>query len=434
MRGGAVSEIDHPPSRAPSDGVAPAPAYAGEWADGLRLNDKTLRPTGCLHNVVLILSEHPEWAGVIAMDRFSGRILKRKPGPHGGDVGEWSDLDDTRTTLWLSKVYEFEPQQKIMIQAVEAVAENNGFHEVQAYLKGLKWDGIPRVEKAGWLATYLGAEDTDYNRIAGMRWMISAVARVMRPGVKADHVLILEGPQGLGKSTALRILFGDYFSDSPMRLGDREAAMMIRGVWGVELGELDSFNKAESTAAKQFFGASDDRYRSPWGKRPATVKRQCVFCGSTNQVVYLKDETGNRRIWPVTCTRADADELRADRDQLWAEAVVLYERGEPWYPLESERPMFEEEQEKRLPDDGDSQRLRTWLESPDAGGARRKQVTMEEICLAMIGTDITRWTRSAQTSIGQKMSRMGGWTHVQVRVDEGTRERRVRVYERIKDA
>lgn len=400
-------------------------AQAAFFAKRLQ-HDAKKRAKATLYNVVLILSDHPAWKGVIGWDRFGGRIMKLKPPPTGTGVGEWSDNDDNRTILWISKTFDVEPKPQTMVQAVDTVAQENAYHVVRDYLAGLVWDGKPRVEKTGWLQAYLGAPDTEYHRKAGMRWLISAVARVMTEGCKADHVLILEGIQGLGKSSSLRALFGDWFTDTPLRLGDREASMVVRGCWGVELGELDSLNRAESTSAKQFFSQQDDRYRSPWGRRPQTVARQCVFCGSTNQTVYLKDDTGNRRFWPVECTRADMDDLKADRDQLWAEALVLFKRGEPWWPLPAERAMFEEEQGKRMIGDPFEEKIRAWLENPEVDG-RRKRVWMHQILSGALGLDTGRWSRAEYTRVGQAMSRIEGWRHRQI-MEDGRREW---VYERI---
>jgi len=409
-----------------------AAAQADVFVERLRRHPKTYKVFATLYNVVMILTEHPQWAGVIGWDEFSGRIMKLRAPPSGGRAGEWEDEDDNRAVLWMSRAFGIEPKPQLMLQAVDLVAHDAGYHVVRDYLTALTWDGNPRIEKAGWLQAYLGAVDTDYHRIAGMRWLVSAVARVMRPPCKADHVLILEGLQGLGKSSSLKVLFGDWFTDSPIRIGDREAMMLIRGCWGVEMGELDSLNRAESTASKQFFSQQDDRYRSPWGRRPQTVPRQCVFSGSTNQRVYLKDESGNRRYWPIACTRADLTELRADRDQIWAEAVVLFERGEPWYPLPDERALFEAEQEKRMIRDAFDERIRAWLEEPD-GGVRRKRVSMSAILGDALKLDTGRWTKVEQTRVGQVMSRIDGWVHRQVMIDDGTNKRRVWVYERQSD-
>lgn len=403
---------------------------AAFFSSRLRTTEKG-KVLSSLFNVVLILSEHPEWRGTIGWDEFSGRIMKLKKPPCGGSTGEWEDDDDNRSILWMSEHFLIEPKPAVMLQAVDLVARQHSYHVVREYLKALVWDGRPRVEKAGWLQAYLGAPDTEYHRIAGMRWLISAVARVMRPPCKADHVLILEGLQGLGKSSSLKVLFGDWFTDSPIRIGDREAMMLIRGVWGAEMGELDSLNRAESTASKQFFSQIDDRYRSPWGRRPQTVPRQCVFSGSTNQRVYLKDDSGNRRYWPVECTRADLDELRADRDQLWAEALVLFQRGEPWHPLPEERDMFTEEQNKRMVQDAFSESIRAWLDAPD-GGALRQRVTMSQILGQALNLDRGKWSRVEQTRVGQLMSRIEGWTHRQVTIEEGSTRRRVWVYDRDK--
>lgn len=406
-----------------------AAAQADDFIGRLKTHPKTGTVAGSLLNVTTILDEHPHWKGCIGLDRFSGRILKRREPPSGGGLGEWADIDDSRATLWMSREFGLEPKPDVLVRAVDVVAENNAFHVVRDYLRTLTWDGKPRVQTAGWLCVYLGAPETDYHRIAGMRWLISAVARVMHPPCKADHVLILEGLQGLGKSTSLKVLFGDWFTDSSIRIGDREAAMVLRGVWGAELGELDSLNRAESTAAKQFFSQQDDRYRSPWGRRPQTVPRQCVFSGSTNQTIYLKDDTGNRRYWPIECTRADLEELRADRDQIWAEAVHLFDRGEAWHPLLAERKLFEAEQEKRMIRDAIEERIRDWLEQSVSEG-RRKRVTMSEILGGALNLDAGKWTRVEQTRVGQVLSRIDGWRHRQVEIIEGATKRRIWVYER----
>lgn len=392
--------------------LPPGAAPAIDWQQQLRHN-KEGRLSPSLHNVSLILQNHEIWRGVIAHDLFAGRILKRKPPPWGGPLGEWADIDDTRLMLWLSSHWGIEPKQEVIIRCVEIAAEDNAYHEVRDYLSALKWDGVPRLSM--WLAAYVGAIQSDYCAAVGTKWLVSAVARAFQPGCKADHVLILEGDQGAGKSTALRILFGQWFTDAPFRLGDREGWMTIRGKWGIELSELDSFNRAETTAAKAFFSQSEDRYRTPWGKRPADVRRSCVFAGTTNQSIYLRDESGNRRYWPVRCGIIDLEELRADRDQLWAEAVHRYQQGIPWHVTSEERALFEAEQEARLIPDAYETQITRWLrESPEVN-----VVTMADVLQKALQLDPGKWTRVEQTRVGQVMSRLD-WPRI--RSSSGSRE------------
>ena len=180
-------------------------------------------------------------------------------------------------------------------------------------------------------STYLGVEDTDYSRAVGSRWLISAVARIFQPGAKADCCLILEGLQGIRKSTALRTIAGEYFTDELADLGSKDAAMQTRGVWIIELSELDNLSHAEVARIKAFMSRATDRFRPPYGMRLVESARQCVFAGTVNHGTYLRDETGGRRFWPVVCGRIDVEGLGEVRDQLWAEAKARYQSGCPWW-------------------------------------------------------------------------------------------------------
>jgi putative DNA primase/helicase len=166
------------------------------------------------------------------------------------------------------------------------------------------------------------------------RWLISAVARVFQPGAKADCCLILEGGQGIGKSSALRILGDPWFTDEIADLGGKDASFQTQGVWIVEIAELDSMNRSEVSRIKSFMSRNVGRFRPPYGRRIVESPRQCVFAGSVNHNVYLRDETGGRRFWPVECRSIDLAGLKRDRDQPWAEAVFKYQAGSPWW-LES---------------------------------------------------------------------------------------------------
>lgn len=375
------------------------PATDAPWREKLQYSEKggmVAHP----FNVALILGNDARWQGVIAYDSFSSKIRKMRTPPYGGAPGDWSDLDDIKVTLWLAEVYGLRVKSAMVLEAVNSVAHDNAFHPVREYLDGLEWDGVPRLDQ--WLQRCLGVQDCDYTRKVGKRWPLSAVARVFRPGCKADSVLILEGMQGAGKSTSMSVLGGEWFMDTPFNLGDKDGYQAIRGKWIVELGELDAFNKAESTRAKQFFSASVDTYRESYGRRVLDVPRQCVFVGTTNQDEYLKDDTGNRRYWPVTCTRVDMERLREDRDQLWAEAVHCYRAGEVWWVERDESDVFAAEQDKRYQADMWEEPIITYLADKHIGEA----VTGAHLLEHALNIDPSHWDKPAQMRVGKIMHRL----------------------------
>jgi putative DNA primase/helicase len=382
------------------------PPAVGGWKDGLARTENGAL-IAHMSNVEMILANDERWRGVISFCAFSAKIVKSRTPPYGGEVGDWADIDDTRVMKWLAQQYNLRVKASSVIEAVSVVAHDHAFHPVRNYLHGLDWDRVPRL--GSWLTDIMGVAPSEYVTKVGKRWMIAAVARVMRPGCKADCVLILEGLQGEGKSSAVATLGGAWFMDTPFVLGDKEAFMKLRGKWLIELGELDSFNKAESTKAKQFFSASTDTYRESYGRRTNDVPRQCVFVGTTNQGEYLKDPTGNRRYWPVLCTKAEIEPLAEMRDQLWAEAMACYLAGERWWVTKDEAAMFTEEQDERFVVDEWEGPILGWLEESQIG----ETTTGSEVLAQALKLDFGHWGKPEQMRVGAIMHRLG-WRRVRL--------------------
>lgn len=358
-----------------------------------------------INNTTLVLQHDKDWAGVLGYCDFSYAVVKIKPPPfeNNATTGEWSDEDTARLRVWIAQRYSFAPKTADTDDAVLVAAQDSRFHPVRDYLNGLRWDGTPRLQD--WLSDYFGCEKNPYSMAVGEKWMIAAVARVMRPGCKMDHVLILEGTQGRGKSTALRILGGEFFSDTHFELGTKDAYQQMRGIWIYEMAELDAFNKAESTRAKAFFSATEDNYRPSYGRRNIRVPRQCIVAGSTNQDHYLKDVTGNRRYWPIFCHDIDLEALKKIRDQLWAEAVVQYNKGTPWRVLQEEWHLFADAQEDRYLGDAWEHEIAAWLN--DVEQKMINHFTTGQIMKGALEMKKTDMRPPEQIRVGLIMKRLG---------------------------
>ena len=443
-----------------ADFAPPEAALAGEpvpdsaWRDRLKRgrSDKDGNPGPVLawvSNIELIFEHDPAFSGALKYCEFSYRIIKSRELFDGVNAGEWIDSDTSATIGWLGRRYGFEPGDKVISHALVTVARRNAFHPVREYLDGLTWDGTERL--SSWLMDVyepaLAERDADidpadypadtpaYLALAGKKFLIGAVARIYHPGCKMDNVLILEGRQGLRKSTSVKTLFGEWFDDSPIPLGEKDSYQNIQGIWCHELAELDSFNKAESTTAKNFFGQTRDRYRPSYGHRAEDFPRQTVFVGTTNQDEYLKDYSGNRRYWPVKCRTVNLDLLEQQREQLLAEAVHCYQSGldayqqtgtnsEPWWVEgEAERVLFEAEQGQRFQGDAWEFYIQRYINSADCG----EYTTAAELLTNAIEKDPGQQTRADQNRIAPIMQSLG-WAKKKKRIVVGGSKKPVNCY------
>jgi putative DNA primase/helicase len=306
------------------------------WLENLEV-DKQGEYSKTIDNVVMILENDPIIKDAVALDAFAYRaVVKRKLPWRKSDTQntDWSDNDTANLRWYIEKVYGITGGNKIQ-DAIDVILARHTFHPVREYLNALQWDGTERVEEL--LIRYFDADDTVYTREVIKRALISAVARVYRPGCKADCMLVLKGPQGFKKSTFIDILGGPWYSDTLTSVQGKDAYEQIQGSWIVEVAELASMSKAEVEQVKHFISKRKDKFRPAYGRMTAEYFRQGVFMGTTNKDSPLRDISGGRRFWPVECKCKikNEEELRRLRDQIWAEVVSLFEAGAIWW-LEGE--------------------------------------------------------------------------------------------------
>lgn len=297
----------------------------------------------------------------IALDTFADRIVKRGSMPWKSPSTEWSDTDTAYLRTFLQTITGKSPSTEALIEGITIVADQNAFNPLVEWLDTLQWDGVPRIDEM--LSTYFKADDAALARIVSAKFLIGMVARAYDPGVKRDEVLIIEGEQGIGKSTALNILAGDeYFIDSLPNLHDKEAMQLLQGKWLVELGELAALRRSQIEDVKRFIVARHDNFRPAYGRLAVKRARTMIFAATTNASEYLKDPTGARRWWPVKLSsKIDLDGLARDRDQLFAEARLRLLVGQPFYLSPDEEAAFADVREAAEEIDPWHEPISAWL-------------------------------------------------------------------------
>ena len=366
------------------------------WKAKLRYDDSgNLKET--LANLVHIINHDPAWRGVLAYDEFSGDVLKRRlpPGP-AALLGEWRDIDSSFARIWLEEQYNLSPATLLVDEAIQAVAHLHAVHVVKEYLEPLRWDSKPRLKTLA--IRYFGADDNPVHRFVMQAWMVGAVKRIYEPGAKFDNVLVLEGKQGIRKSTALAVLGGPWHAESITDAGSKDSLMILRGKWIVEFSEFDALGRVETSRIKQHISDSNDVYRPTYGRRAITVQRQNVFAATVNPEKYLRDVTGARRFWPVRCEHIDIDALHRDRDQLWAEALHLYHQDEQTWAT-PEMTYLTEAQEERFMED-------PWEEHVIDCTYGKAQVLVKDV-LSYLRVDVPKQTQSDKNRVVKILGRLG---------------------------
>lgn len=307
------------------------------WMVLLEKNAQTGAVKATIDNVRIILEHDPLLKGKFALNEFAGRgeVLGSLPWDKREKRRLWDDNDNQGLYWYLERVYKISGNGKVD-GALSLHSNAHAFNDVKDYLKGLqgKWDGVPRLDSL--FIDYLGAKDTAYNRAITRKVFVAAVARAMTPGCKYDNMVILAGPQGIGKSTLLDKMSRGWFNDSIRTFEGKEASELLQGVWLVEVSELDAFRRTDVSRIKQFLSLRADRFRAAYGRNVKELPRTCIFFGTTNTAEYLQDTTGNRRFWPIDTgeqrhTKSVWRDLDPEIDQLWAEAYVRWQAGEPLY-------------------------------------------------------------------------------------------------------
>lgn len=364
------------------------------------------QPHQNLSNAIRVLKHHPNLKGKIWLDSFRGRIYHTV---HSASPKEWGDSDDLTLTAWLqSQVGLHKIGVQTTSQAVSATAAAHARNSLTDWLNSLEWDGIERAPM--WLADFMGVAHNAYSAAVARNWLLSMVARAYEPGCKADHMPVLEGITGRGKSSAISILGGEWFAEMPDAFGGKEFEQNIQGVWLIEIPDLAGFSKREHGKIISFISKRTDRYRASYGRRPEDHPRGCIFAGTSEDDDYLQSSVGIRRFWPIRAGAVEAlnlDGLAAMRPQLFAEAVHLYRIGAGWH--ETPEAETRAEQAERREDDPWSERVMIWVR-------HKREVSASAVLNECLNVMVERQTQIEKRRVGAILKGLG-WVPVLVSRD-----------------
>ena len=406
-----------------------------DWMRKLQYEPRSTVLKNNLHNITLILQNDPLLQNIVFNQQLDGMEIKGTvPWQHPSKY--WRDADDAQLISYVDSHYGTFSQRNYQI-AVTKVSDDRSYHPIREYLDALpEWDKIPRVDTL--LIDYLGAEDNAYVRAVTRKTLCAAVRRVQEPGVKFDTMLVLNGPQGIGKSTLISRLAGEWFSDS-LNLGDtkdKTAAEKLQGYWILEIGELAGLRKAEVETLRSFLSRQNDIYRAAFGRRATPHPRQCIFFGTTNaESGYLRDTTGNRRFWPVKTpgggSKHSWDITAEEIEQIWAEVLVYVKAGEKLHLAADIESLAKEEQREALESDEREGLVRDFLETllPEnwdsmdlferrsflsgvsnigaKGTVRRTRVCNMEIWCELFGKDQGNLGRAESNTLAAMLTKLG---------------------------
>lgn len=362
----------------------------------------TPRPT--LSNAVKVLEHDPTLCATLWYDEFLDRVMTGTP------PREWRDADDLNLTVDLQdRVGIAAIPTRIVADAVQQYAHRRPRHLVRDWLTSLVWDGEPRVALAfeeHWGVECGESQPCDYVRAISQNFFVGLVARVMKPGCQLDTMVVFEGEQGTRKTSALRVIGGAHYAAVHESVTSKDFFQALQGKWLVEIGELDSFTRAEVTRVKMVISTPVDTYRASYGRRVNDYPRQCMFAGTTNATEWGSDETGLRRFWPARCGEVNLATLGAARDQLFAEAVRLYGDGEAWWVVPDAASRVQ----------ADRQQEHVWAELVLPGLIGQSETTTGYVLGHLLKHDAHQMTRVAELTVG-KILRTAGWVKRPARRD-----------------
>lgn len=408
------------------------------WVEQLEANTRGDYESSA-NNINLIIQNDKMIKNAFKLNTFDNKryVIRSLPWRKVNGIELFRDVDYAGIRNYIECVYGIVSNQKVD-DALSLEFEKKKFHPIVDYIKGLTWDGVPRIDTL--LIDYFGSDDNAYTRAAIRKMLCAAVARVFEPGVKFDLVLILVGEQGTYKSTFVKALGMDWFSDTFTTVQGKESFEQIQGAWIIEMAELSGLKKAEVETIKHYIAKREDSFRPAYGRVVETYKRQCVFFGTTNSKDFLKDPTGNRRFMPVDvhkerATKSVIDDLTSEEiAQIWAEAYQLYLNNEPLYLIDNESTLAKVEQakhaesderrgiiedylDKLYPDNWDKLDIyerRAWLDSPTPakGSCQKKYVCVAEIWSECLGKDKADMSRYNTREINETLKSLNDWEFI----------------------